>query len=54
MAKVYVYKDMSLDDALRKFKRQVKKANILPECKKREHFMTRREKAKFKKKNFER
>lgn len=39
MVKVYVHKDESLDDALRRFKKGVQKAGILAEVRKRESFI---------------
>ena len=38
----------SIDSMLRRFKKMVIKEEILIECKKREHFMSNREKRKFK------
>lgn len=38
----------STDSMLRRFKKMVIKEEILIECKKREHFMSNREKRKFK------
>ncbi len=39
MAKVYVKEDEQLDDALRRFKRQVSRDGILAESRKREYYV---------------
>lgn len=51
MAKVYVTKDLSLEDALRKFKKQVQKEGILLDIKRKEYFRTPKENAEFKNSN---
>lgn len=50
MVRVVRREDELGDDLVKRFKRAVNKAGILYECKKREFFMTKNEKAKFKKK----
>jgi small subunit ribosomal protein S21 len=44
MAEIRVGKDESLDSALRRFKRQVKRSGILTEAKRHEHYETPGEK----------
>ncbi len=51
MAKVYVTKDLSLEDALRKFKKQVQKEGILQDIKRKEYFRNPKEQMEFKNSN---
>ncbi len=50
MSKIVVKENESLDDALRRFKRDVSRAGILQECRKREFYLSpseaRKEKAR--------
>lgn len=39
MAKVVLMKDETVDSLIRRFKQQVKKDNIIQECKKREYYV---------------
>ena len=43
MSKVVVREGETLDEALRRFKRQVNKAGTIQECRKRECFLKKRE-----------
>ena len=47
----YLYKNESLDDALRRFKRQVNKAGTIQEAKKREFYLKKGLKRKLKSEN---
>ena len=51
MPKIVVKENESLDDALRRFKRQVNKAGTIQECKKREFFLKTGLKRKVKSEN---
>ena len=51
MAKVVVKENEALDDALRRFKRQVNKAGTIQECRKRECFLKKNLKRKLKSEN---
>lgn len=51
MPKVVVRENESLDDALRRFKRQVNKAGTIQEAKKREFYLKRGLKRKLKSEN---
>lgn len=50
MARVRLMKDETQDDLLRRFKRAVKKENIIQECRKREFFLNNAEKRRAKSK----
>lgn len=41
MAKIYVRKDESLEDALKRFKRQVKKEGIMEDVRKKEYYKSK-------------
>ena len=51
MSKVVVREGESLDEALRRFKRQVNKAGTIQECRKREEFLKKNLKRKLKSEN---
>ena len=51
MPKTIVRENETLDDALRRFKRQVNKAGTLQECRKRESFLKKSLKRKLKSEN---
>lgn len=51
MPKTTVHKDETLDDALRRFKRQVNKAGIIQECRKRQFYLKKSLKRKIKSEN---
>ena len=51
MPKVVVHENESLDDALRRFKRQVNKAGTIQEAKKREFYLKKGLKRKLKSEN---
>ena len=51
MPKTIVRENESLDEALRRFKRQVNRAGILQECRKREAFLKKSLKRKLKSEN---
>lgn len=41
MAKIYVRKDETLEDALKRFKRQVKKEGIMEDIRKKEYYKSK-------------
>ena len=51
MSKVVIRDGETLDDALRRFKRQVNKAGTIQECRRRECFLKKNLKRKIKSKN---
>ena len=51
MIKVVLREGETLDDLLRRFKRDVNKSGVLYECRKREFFMSPADMFKFKKQN---
>ena len=51
MPKVIIIEGESLDEGLRKFKRQVNKAGIIQECRKREFYLKKNLKRKLKSEN---
>ena len=51
MSKVVIWDGETLDDALRRFKRQVNKAGTIQECRRRECFLKKNLKRKLKSEN---
>ena len=51
MSKVVIRDGETLDDALRRFKRQVNKAGTIQECRRRECFLKKNHKRKLKSEN---
>lgn len=51
MSKIVLDENENIEDACRRFKRQVNQAGILLECRKREFFLNKQEKRNFKRKN---
>lgn len=51
MPKVVIKEGESLDEAVKKFKRQVNKAGIIQECRKREFYLKKNLKRKLKSEN---
>lgn len=52
MAKIYVRKDESLEDALRRFKKQVKKEGIMEELRRKEYYKSKGQKLREQKQEY--
>lgn len=51
MSKIVIDTNETIEDAYRRFKKQVNQSGILLECRKREFFLNKQEKREFKRKN---
>ena len=51
LSKIVIDTNETIEDAYRRFKKQVNQSGILLECRKREFFLNKQEKREFKRKN---